>query len=158
MFSIKKIVLFVLLIGWVSACQSKKESTTGLTPPSNNKSLPPGNDPQEKLVLNGSSKWKADEVSTNNVNNLQTIIKSHTAGNDRSLPSYVSVAGELQTGLNKMVKECRMQGADHDALHHWLIPLIAQVKQLEHSGSVATAGTTFAAISHQVSRYYQYFE
>jgi phage-related tail protein len=32
----------------------------------------------------------------------------------KSLSDFQTAAGELQTGLDKMIKECRMQGADHD--------------------------------------------
>jgi len=57
-----------------------------------------------------------------------------------------------------MVKECRMQGADHKALHQWLEPLIKNVGQLKKASDEKEASTLMNEISEQLTNYHQYFE
>nr|MBP9549648.1 hypothetical protein [Chitinophagales bacterium] len=61
-------------------------------------------------------------------------------------------------GINKMISECRMQGADHDALHLWLEPLMGMNKKLQAAGSVEEGAESLAMIQEQVNLYSQYFE
>jgi hypothetical protein len=57
-----------------------------------------------------------------------------------------------------MIRECKMQGPDHEALHKWLEPLMEQVSTLKQAATVAAAGQAFNVIQSQVNRYDQYFE
>jgi Spy/CpxP family protein refolding chaperone len=81
----------------------------------------------EKLVLNNGAKWKVDRTTNSNVDNLKHIFKGFNNNTDRSLKAYKKAGADLQNGLAKMIKECRMQGPDHLALHKWLEPFMAQV-------------------------------
>src|SRR4051812_34369337 len=79
-----------------------------------------------KLVLNHGAKWKVDKPTSNNVGHLQQIVK---AGNVKTLKDYHQTGKALQAGITTMIKECRMQGADHLALHKWLEPLMQKIIQ-----------------------------
>jgi len=94
----------------------------------------------EELVLNNGAKWKVDNST------------------DRSLKAYKKAGNGLQNGLAKMIKECRMHGPDHLALHKWLEPLMAQVTKLEHAPTNAAATQSTNFIRLQLSRYNQFFE
>ena len=90
-----------------------------------------------------------------NVEILQNII---AAAKKESLENYLQTAAGLQDGLNKMVVECKMKGADHEALHHWLEPLIEKTKALKNANNIENAGTIFGEIENQINLFPQYFE
>jgi hypothetical protein len=113
--------------------------------------------PSEALVLNNGAKWKVDNATNNNVKNLKAILRMSNSGNNRSLSTYHKTANSLQTGLDKMIRECRMKGPDHLALHKWLEPLMVQVTKLKQTPTVAIAAHSLQAIKLQLKRYDQYF-
>lgn len=110
------------------------------------------------LELNNGVKWQADSSTNNNVSNLQSVIKNFYDTNNVSLPAYNAAAVQLQLGVDKMIRECKMKGPDHDALHLWLVPLMQEVKELNRAVTIEDATRTFAAIDQQVNRYTQFFK
>lgn len=75
-----------------------------------------------------------------------------------NLENHLKIAASLQDGLNKMVSECKMKGADHEALHHWLEPIMEKTKELKNANSIETARTIFGEIEKQLNLFPQYFE
>jgi hypothetical protein len=71
---------------------------------------------------------------------------------------FHTVADELQSGLNKVMKECRMKGADHEALHHWLEPILMEVKDLKAVMHIGDGNKSFEKIYQQLTVYKHYFE
>ncbi|HEX5653792.1 MAG TPA: hypothetical protein VFX58_12000 [Chitinophagaceae bacterium] len=110
------------------------------------------------MELNKGSKWKADSSTNNNVNSIIALIETFKTGNDKSIQAYQQTVAGLEAGLNKMIRECRMQGPDHDALHKWLEPLINGVKDLKQSTTEENAAVAWGKIEAQVHLYDQYFE
>ena len=111
----------------------------------------------EKLALNNGSKWKIDEPTRNNVINLQQIVKAANGQTHRSLKDYHNTGFILQTVITKMIKECRMKGPDHLALHKWLEPLMEQVIQINRATNVASAKKCFDEIKNRLTIFDQYF-
>ncbi len=107
------------------------------------------------MVLNSGAKWKADSTTMVNAVNLQTII---AAAKTESPADYLQTSTALQAGLNKMVSECKMQGADHDALHVWLEPLMEKTKELGKTTSTENAATILHELETQVNLFPHYFE
>jgi hypothetical protein len=110
------------------------------------------------LKLNNGAKWKADEGTNKNVAELNLIADRFTEGKNKSVTDYVAFANELQNSLDKTIKECRMQGPDHEALHQWLQPLLEHVNRLKTVKTESEASKIFAEINDEVSVYHQYFE
>jgi hypothetical protein len=110
------------------------------------------------LTLSNGAKWQSDESTTRNVKELQAIVNRLNENKNQTLENYTAVANELQPGLDKMIKECRMQGADHDALHLWLEPLLANVNSLKKATVKENASKTFIEIEQHVNSYNQFFE
>ena len=50
-----------------------------------------------------------------------------------------------------------MSGPDHEALHHWLEPVLKETNQLK-SVTDTTARTTFDSIDKQLDIYHNYFK
>ena len=86
---------------------------------------------------------------------LQKIVSGTKQEN---LENHLKIAASLQDGLNKMVSECNMKGADHEALHHWLEPIMEKTKELKNANSIETARTIFGEIEKQLNLFPQYFE
>lgn len=154
----KKVLWLLLATGVFLSCNSKQHLEnkapgnlidTVSNHPENN---------AEEIALNNGARWKADEVTNNNVNGLKTIIDNFSKGIDKTLPAYQKAGSDLQKGLDKMINECRMKGADHEALHKWLQPLLKQVNEFRQSSTITGATKYFEAINKQVNRYYQFFE
>jgi hypothetical protein len=151
----KKVLLTLLATGFLLACNPGKK------PSENNPSIQTGEDHQgqekkpEGLVLNNGSKWKADSTTMLNVALLQNIVSK---AKKESIENYEQTAVLLEDGLNKMVKECKMKGADHDALHKWLEPLMEKTNKLKKQSNVESAATLLSEIEKQVTLFPQYFE
>jgi hypothetical protein len=112
----------------------------------------------EKLVLNNGVRWKADPATLNNVGRLKNIVKYAGSKTTRSLKDHQATAKALQAGISRMIKECRLKGPDHLALHHWLEPLMAKINQLGASTAAGAAERSFHAVKAQLDLFDRYFQ
>ena len=151
----KKITVLLMLISFMLACHS--ETDTAVV-----EKVEPVGIKHEKLeeksaglVLNNGARWKADSITKRNVSLLQTIL-SHASKN--SPANYSQTAIQLEDGLTKMVSECKMKGEDHEALHHWLLPLMQKTKDLKSAGSAEKAAPVLKEIEAHIMLFAQYFE
>jgi hypothetical protein len=111
-----------------------------------------------ELALNNGAKWKADSVTNHNVANLRSIADNFKIKSTSSVSSYQKLSANLNTGLNKMIKECKMTGADHDALHMWLQPILEENAELKNISDPEIAGTIFKSIDKRLDNYNNYFK
>jgi hypothetical protein len=104
---------------------------------------------QAKLQLNNGKKWKLDEATRQNMKPIKAHIAqaSHTNG--------VLSGDELQKHADKLIKECRMSGPDHDALHAWLGPFLQHVQALKSNRNAESATH---ALNEDVKEFDTYFE
>lgn len=89
--------------------------------------------PQTTLQLNNGQKWKLDEATRRNIK----PIKEHIA--QASHASGALSGEELQIHADKLIKECRMTGSDHDALHTWLASFLQHVQALKNNQDAESA-------------------
>ena len=109
------------------------------------------------LALNNEAKWKADENTNRNVAELEAVAGRFNRKESKIVADYAAAGNEWKTGLDKMIKECRMKGADHDALHKWLEPLLKKVNSLQQATTKVEASKLYNEICGQLSVYHQYF-
>ncbi|MCK9402101.1 MAG: hypothetical protein M0Q26_01750 [Chitinophagaceae bacterium] len=150
----KRALTMLLATGLLLACnsQNEKENSTTAEPATEN------HEHTEKangLVLNNGAKWKADSTTLANAAGLQGIVSN---AKKESLENYLQTASRLESGLSKMVNECKMNGADHDALHQWLEPLMQKTKELKKATASENAAAVLGDIEKQISLFAQYFE
>jgi hypothetical protein len=150
----KKIQTILLATSLLLACNAgnDKEKTTATGPATENHSEHANQ--ATRLVLNNGVKWKVDSTTLMNVALLKNIVNAKK----ESLETYLQTATALQDGLKKMINECKMKGADHDALHQWLEPLMEKTKELKNANSVENAGIISGEIEKQINLFPQYFE
>ncbi|HLF46007.1 MAG TPA: hypothetical protein VI548_06260 [Chitinophagaceae bacterium] len=151
----KKLLAILSVTGFLLACNpgNEKEKNAVTDPVTENH--PEHAEKATGLILNNGAKWKADSTTWVNAANLQTIV---SGAKKESPENYLQTSTRLLEGLDKMVKECKMQGADHDALHQWLMPLMEKTKNLKTVTSVENAATILLEIEKKVNLFPQYFE
>jgi len=150
----KKIWGILVVTSLMLACNSNSEQGKNTAPESTSDQHEHGEE-VSALVLNNGAKWKADSTTVVNAANLQSIIATAKSEN---LADYLQTSTALQEGLSKMVTECKMQGADHDALHEWLEPVMKKTKDLSKATATENAATTLHELEMQVNLFPQYFE
>ena len=154
----KKLFAILLLTGTLLACNNHQQAGNKAAIDTADADHDQPGTTAEKLVLNNGAKWKVDISTNNNVRNLQAILEKFSGGSDKSLTAYKKAGDDLQQGLNKMIRECKMKGPDHEALHKWLEPLINLVAKFKQVPDAAAAAQSLDAIREQVDIFPQYFE
>ena len=111
-----------------------------------------------ELTLNNGVKWNSDDSTNSNVANLQKTLDRYPANEATTLVTYQEAATELQDGVNQLVKQCKMKGPDHDALHAWLEPFMGEVKALKASATAEESAKHLETLRKYATLYPQYFE
>jgi len=152
--TMKATITVILATSLLLACNPGKEKESH---PENAPATENHSQHEEKatgLVLNNGAKWKADSITVLNVSLMQSTISS---AQKESPLDIRKTAALLQDGLNKMVTECKMKGPDHDALHHWLEPLLEKTKALKKATSIEQASVILSELEKQMNLFAQYF-
>lgn len=110
------------------------------------------------LALNNGAKWKADSITNHNVIRLKTTANMFRVEPFPSQDNYQLLGNDLGDDLNTMLQECKMKGADHDALHQWLEPILHQSNRLKNITDTALGRKIFDSVDHRIDVYNQYFE
>jgi hypothetical protein len=147
-----KKILFVLAVAlFLSACNSdsgKNEAT---------ESVAHGNE-TAGLTLNNGAKWKADSITNHNVATLKTMTDNFRIKPFPTVGEYRLLGNDLTNGLNTMVQECKMTGPDHEAVHHWLEPVLNEMKELKNVSETANGRRIFKSLDKKIDSYHTYFE
>lgn len=154
----KKLLTLLLLTGTIWSCNNHR--------PAGNKNFNTPSEADEhhseakgeKLELNNGAKWTVDNTTNNNVNNFKLILEKFDNGGDKTLSAYKKTQSDLQNGIDKMIGECKMKGADHLALHKWLEPLMSYVTKFKQAPTAPDAAEALKVIQAQVNLYSQYFK
>lgn len=151
----KKLPVLLLVISQLLACNSQNNKENNTASDTAAKAQPEQAEKTTGFVLNNGAKWKADSTTLLNVALLQAIV---SGAKQKSLENYIQTATKLQDGLSKMVNECKMKGADHDALHQWLEPLMEKTKELKKATTTESATAIFSEIEKHLNLFTQYFD
>ncbi len=155
---VKQIAVFMLTAGFLIAChpaenkEAKSQTEQAVKTDADHEH---DHEAASELSLNNGAKWKADSSTNKNVSELYNLISD---ANLVMLEDYQKTAKTLQVAINKMVSDCRMQGADHEALHHWLEPLMEMNKKMQDVKLADEGKEVFTMIRKQISLYPQFFE
>ena len=150
--TMKKIIGLVMCMGLPSACNQSSNNAE----PGDHVSTDQNQTPT--LSLNNGAKWQADSVTTNNVAYLKKITGNFRTKPRHSVSDYKALSTDLNNALNKMIQQCKMTGPDHEALHHWLEPVLQETNELKSINDSVSARTTFNSIDKRLDDFYNYFE
>lgn len=112
----------------------------------------------EGLTLNKGSKWNTDESTRFHAANLSTAIDAFNSKDHQEISEYHSFAAELQSELGGLVKDCKMKGADHDALHLWLEPVMKGAGDLKTVKSAEEGKNLTETLTGNIKKFNQYFQ
>lgn len=107
------------------------------------------------LTLNKGAQWNSDSATNSNVTAIQKIASSEKPS---TLEDYHNAGEKIQSAIQNLINGCRMQGEDHNALHHWLQPLLEMNDELTSSQTTEQASEIFNKERQQIDLYFQYFE
>ncbi|MEO6948430.1 MAG: hypothetical protein ABI123_02275 [Ginsengibacter sp.] len=152
--------LFILFATFLFACNqgNKPPAYDAHADHEHNEEVAQDAQQPEKLVLNNGSKWKADDATNTNVAELKKITDNFKAIQTPTTEDYQALNGNMARGLNKMIQQCKMEGPDHDALHHWLEPILKQNTELKELISATESRRIFDSLDTRINIYPNYFE
>lgn len=153
--SLSSCIILLISIAFFTACQSTEQKHDQATTTEADVHHDHEQAGDAGLSLNNGAKWKADASTNANVAAMNQISSQAAPA---SLEDFTKTGNDLQTGIDKMIKECRMEGPDHEALHHWLEPLMEKNKALLGAKSVEEATEIFGDLKKQIELYPQFFE
>ena len=110
------------------------------------------------LALNNGAKWKADAITNNNVLDIKAIANNFKIKPSPSVSDYRLLSSDLKNGVDKMIKECKMTGPDHEALHQWLNPVLKNINELKSVSDTTGGSFIFKSLDKQLDDYHHYFE
>lgn len=110
-----------------------------------------------ELALNKGEKWKADENTRLQVAALSSLSDEFEKSADKGVETYHRFADNAQAELQKLIKGCTMKGPDHDALHLWLEPVLADVKNIKNSENLEEAKIAATTLFSNVRKFNQFF-
>lgn len=111
-----------------------------------------------EVELNHGKKWKSDTVTNTNITLISQKAEQARHIEAKEISAYNQAGEGIQKQLDKLVSECRMKGADHEALHKWLTPLFSNVSLLKKASNVQEASRLIEEIYNHLNSYSNYFE
>lgn len=143
-----KQLLVVMLVALVS-CTSKQAAEQEKSKTVNDKHT------VTTVPLNNGAKWQADEATRKSVSAMMQIVTDTTYADAAKRQQLYT---NLQAKIDKLVQECRMKGAEHDALHVWLEKVMKDLKELKEEEGDDEYRAAYAAVKTDVASFYQAFE
>lgn len=109
----------------------------------------------DSITLDGNKVWKANEATTNGVNNMINILNTFDKTDD--VYAYHKLHKNIEDEILTIFTKCNMKGEGHEQLHNFLLPLHAQLEHLK-STDLSVCQSTFMDMRKQLAIYPLYFE
>lgn len=155
-----KIVLTGLILVSLLACTSenKIDSNIAVQAEQEHGHLSEGEDRENGLALNKGSKWQTDKSTWDHAASLNALVEAFNKKEHADIESYRVFGAAMQGELGALVKDCKMKGADHDALHLWLEPVMKDVNELNKAGTADEGSNIVETLTVDVEKFKLYFE
>ncbi len=110
------------------------------------------------LKLNDGKKWQLDAPTKKNADHIKSVTAQFQDSKATTLADFKDYGNDIQEGLNQMIRECTMTGADDEALHQWFFPIMGNTSQIAKTDDLETAKHSSHEIIERVHELDQYFE
>ena len=148
----KKIIFLIVCGALLSACNNTSDKAR------THEEVATEQSQSEDLSLNNGARWKADSITNHNVIRLKTTADMFRIKPFPSLATYQLLGRDLANDADTMIQQCTMKGADHEALHKWLEPILRQTSELKNIMDTGSARKFFDSVDKRLDEYHQYFE
>lgn len=148
----KKILFVIAFSSFLFACNtsSNKTGTSDTTSGEAGES--------SLLTLNNGAKWKSDSNTNRHLVSLKTTANMFKVNPFPPIEEYHLLGSDLKSGIDSMIKDCKLTGAPHEELHKWLGPVLRQTNELKTITDTAVARSVFDSLDSRINIYYNYFE
>jgi hypothetical protein len=144
----KPIIFTLILLALVSCKDSKKSVSTDVENVYSNSWI-------KEIKLDNGNKWEANLETNDGILKMQNSIKTQLT---TTLVEYHELARKLNDDKNYVIINCTMEGASHDNLHIWLLPLIAKIDALSEVKTIEDAAKIKLSIQKNINEYNTYFQ
>ncbi len=118
-----------------------------------------GNNWKKAIALIDGKKWKVDAVTQKHIEQLQkTVSDNQAGGTSDDVEIYHKLGSLMSDEVGALLKDCTMEGADHDALHQFLMPLMKKMDKLKTTPTALIGKKVFGKIGDQLEEFGKYFE
>lgn len=114
--------------------------------------------PKAALSLNKGEKWLSDESTDRHVSNLSEMLAAFSKVSHTDISDYRKLGADIQKELDGLIRDCRMKGPDHEALHLWLEPVLKQTAELKKEPAADKAEELVKDLTVNVNKFKQYFK
>lgn len=106
------------------------------------------------IELNKGQKWSINDEMKPFIEKSKAMTNSYLQNNSTD---YYTLAGDLQTQNNQLIKSCKMDGKGHDELHKWLHPHLKLVSDLEQANNAQEANLIVISIKESFETFDRHF-
>ena len=144
----KKItILSITLLFFITSCsmEKHKDEHTQSEKTSANHGTP------DLVQLDNGNKWIANMETTEGIENMRKMIEAEQAA---PVSSVAALKENLLLQFTDILNQCTMKGKSHEQLHNYLLPLRAQIDNLDEGNQKEE----LEKIKLYLSAYAKYFE
>lgn len=106
--------------------------------------------PETNIELNNGKKWEVNAEMKPHIEKANQILNDFISTHNQN---YNQLANDLMVQNNALINSCTMKGANHDALHQWLMPHIGLIKQLKTAENYKEAQSVIAELEKSFEVY-----
>ena len=144
------ILIVLVVIISISACNDKTKNTTSVNTTTQNISLLD----TLTLKLNNGEKWVANNETQIGIIKMDSIVnKFKTDGNE----DYSSLGETLSKQTSFIIKSCNMTGDAHDQLHVVLVPMLDEISILKESINKEESKNALIELEDLIEGYFSHF-
>lgn len=111
-----------------------------------------------ELALNNGVKWQTDNSTKLHASKLNGIIQAFDNSGDSKLSAYCNLSDAINQELDQLIADCKMKGPEHDALHHWLEPVLHDAEQLKKASNEKEGAAAVNILRTDVQKFNQFFQ
>lgn len=111
-----------------------------------------------ELSLNNGAKWHTDNSTKLHANKLNGIIQAFDNSGDSKLSSYCNLSDAINHELDNLMSDCKMKGPEHEALHHWLEPVLRDAEQLKKASNEKEGTAAVNILRTDIQKFNQFFQ
>ena len=142
-------IFIVLAMAFLASCSNRKEP--GESGKADTHTTQNHKEEASELRLNNGRKWQLDDSTRENIALLDALLEGSLTGKNPQ-----QLGKDLQQRTDELVSECRMKGADHDALHIWLEDFITDLKHFRDASP--DTDKAYASLREDMNKFHVYFE
>ena len=153
----KKVLLVAIGSMLIYSCNNKKDEAAMDAHTDTEATMHDENHEHEStdvIRLNNSQKWVVNNEMKPFVMKGEELVNAYIT---KKQTDYKTLAKELKSQNDQLIKSCTMDGESHDELHKWLHPHLELTKKLEEETDSVKAEAIVLELQKSYQQYHEYF-